>query len=300
MRYHNLYTDGANKKSGKDEGEIEDNTPEFILIESADRWSFLKLFMELWDYRELVFFLIWRDVKIRYKQTLLGIGWAILQPLVMMLIFTLFFGRMAKIPSDGIPYPIFAYSGLLPWTFFANGVTQATNSMVGNTHLLTKVYFPRMLIPIASVMAGLLDFILAFVILFIMMAYYQIYPTAKWFILPVILLLLIITTVGVSLLLSALNVLYRDTRYIVPFMIQSWLFLTPVVYPSSMLSENWRLIYSINPMAGMIEGVRWVLLGTNVSSIGIMFIFSATIGVLLIILGIFCFKTMEDTFADVI
>jgi lipopolysaccharide transport system permease protein len=230
-----------------------------IRIEPASGWMPLRL-GELWEYRELFYFLTWRDIKVRYKQTLLGASWAIIQPLFTMLVFSLFFGRLAGIPSDDIPYPIFAFAALVPWTFFANSLSQASNSLVQGSNLIKKVYFPRLALPISSVLAGIVDFFLAFGVLIVMMAIYGIAPTWRVIVLPLLLLLAFITALGVGLWLSAMNVRYRDVRYAVPFLIQFWMLATPIAYPSSMLSEPWRTVYGINPMVGVVEGFRWALL----------------------------------------
>jgi lipopolysaccharide transport system permease protein len=275
----------------------ETNIPVFR-IEPSRGWADLRL-RELWEYRELLHFLAWRDVKVRYKQTLLGGTWAIIQPLSAMVIFSLVFGRLAKMPSDGVPYPIFSYAALVPWTFFANGLGQVSNSLVGSANLLKKVYFPRLLIPIAAVLAGLIDFLLAFVVLLAMMLYYGPLPTLNVLWLPLLLLLALLTVLGAGLWLAAMNVQFRDVRHIVPFLIQLWLFATPIVYPSSLLSEPWRTLYGLNPMAGVVEGFRWALLGTDTAP-GVMVIFSGLVALGLLIGGAFYFRRMEKTFADVV
>lgn len=261
-------------------------------------WASLRL-RELWDYRELLYFLIWRDVKVRYKQTALGVTWAVLQPFFTMVIFSLFFGGLAKIPSDGVPYPIFAYAALLPWTFFANGVAQAANSLVTNSNLINKVYFPRLSIPIASVLGGLIDFVPAFAVLLGIMFYYGFYLRVDAFWLPVFLLLSLITSLGVGIGLSALNVHFRDVRYTVPFLLQCWLFATPIAYPSSLLSQPWRTVYAINPMVGVVEGFRWALLGTG-STPGPMIVVSSLAALALLASAALYFRRMERSFADVI
>ena len=287
-----------------------DNTPEvevrsavenaaFVRIEPSKGWVALNL-RDLVEYRELLFFLVWRDVKVRYKQTVLGAAWAILQPFIAMVIFSIFFGRVAKIPSDGIPYPIFAYSALVPWMFFANGLNTASNSLVGGAGLIKKVYFPRLVMPIASVLSGIVDFALAFSVLLLMMLHYDIVPTAKILWLPFFLLLALITSLGMALWLSAMNVQFRDVRYVVPFMVQLWFFMTPIVYPSSMLSEPWRTVYGLNPMVGVIEGFRWALLGGVNAAPGSAILVSTLAAVLFMISGAFYFRRMEKTFADVI
>jgi lipopolysaccharide transport system permease protein len=254
---------------------------------------------ELWEYRELLHFLIWRDIKVRYKQTALGVLWAIIQPVLTMVVFSIFFGKLGKLSSDGIPYPIFAFAALVPWTLFSNGLTQATNSLVASSNLIKKVYFPRLIIPIATVLAGIIDFLLAFAVLLLLMFYYGITPTINTLWLPVFLLMTVIASLAVSLWLSALNVEYRDIRYVIPFLTQIWLFATPIAYSSSLLPEPWRTIYGLNPMVGVVEGFRWALLGTNTQP-GIMAIVSAVVALILLISGAFYFRRMERTFADII
>jgi lipopolysaccharide transport system permease protein len=268
------------------------------VIQPSKGWVSLKL-GELWEYRELLYFLTWRDVKVRYKQTALGAAWAIIQPLFTMLVFSLFFGRLAKVPSDGIPYPIFSFAALVPWTFFANGLTQSSNSLVSSSNLITKVYFPRLVIPISAVISGVVDFALAFVVLIVMMAYYHVAPTWNAFLLPVFLLLAFITSLGVGLWLSALNVEYRDVRYVLPFVVQFWMFATPIAYPSTLLHEPWRTIYGVNPMVGVIEGFRWALLGTHTTP-GPMVGVSIFASLVILVGGAFYFRRMEKTFADVV
>ena len=267
-------------------------------IKPSRGWVPLKL-AELWAYRELLYFLIWRDIKVRYKQTALGATWAIIQPFSTMVVFSLFFGKLAKMPSDGIPYPIFAYAALVPWTFFAGGLTQSSNSLVGSSNLITKVYFPRLVIPLATVLSGVVDFMLALVVLVGMMLYYHIVPGLNLLWLPLFLLLALVTSLGVGLWLSSLNVKYRDVRYIVPFLTQFWLFATPIAYPSSLLSQPWRTIYGLNPMVGVVEGFRWSLLGTN-SSAGPMVLVSSVVALLILVSGAFYFRRMEKTFADIV
>ena len=276
-----------------------DNAASQLVLVLAPSHGFLRVnFRDLWEYRELVYFFVWRDIKVRYKQTVLGAAWAIIQPLFMMVVFTLFFGRLAKMPSDGMPYPIFAYAALLPWTYFAQSLTQASNSLVENANMVRKVYFPRMAAPIASTISGLVDFGIAFTVLLGMMVYYGVTPTWGTLLLPIFLLLGFTTALGVGFWSSALNVQYRDVRYVIPFMIQGWMFATPVVYPSSLLSEPWRTIYGLNPMVGVVEGFRWALLGTNPP--GPMILVSAVVSLLLLASGVLYFGRMEKTFADVI
>jgi len=269
-----------------------------IRIRPSKGWVSLGL-KELWDYRELLFFLIWRDIKVRYKQTVLGASWAIIQPFFTMVVFSLFFGKLAKVPSDGIPYPIFSYSALVPWAFFAHGLNQASNSLVGGSNLIKKVYFPRLAMPIASVLAGVVDFVLAFVMLIGMIFYYGMVPTVNIVFLPLFLLLALITSLGVSLWLSAMYVQFRDIRHIIPFLTQIWLFATPIAYPSSLLSEPWRTIYGLNPMVGVVEGFRWALLGTKTAP-WLIIILSSLVAVALLITGAYYFRRMEKTFADVV
>lgn len=253
---------------------------------------------DLWRYRELLYFLIWRDIKIRYKQTLLGAGWAIIQPLFTMLLFTLFFGRLARIPSDGVPYPLFAYAGLLPWTFFANALTNSGNSLVGSTNLITKVYFPRVIIPAAAVFAGLLDFVIAFLLLIPMLIYYRIAVTWQLLLLPGFICLALLLALGVGMWLSALNVKYRDIRYALPFLIQLWLFASPVIYPMSIMPERWRWVLALNPMTGIIEGFRGSLFGGKLEAMTTLT--SAALTIAILIISFFAFQRLEDSFADVI
>ena len=254
---------------------------------------------ELWEYRELLYFLTWRDVSVRYKQTVLGISWAIIQPLMTMVVFSLFFGRLAKIPSDGVPYPIFTYAALVPWIFFANGLIQSSNSLVGNANLIKKVYFPRLAVPISTVLSGVVDFVLAFLVLLGMMLYYGLVPTMNVLWLPFFLLLALVTSLGVGLWFSALNVQFRDVRYAVPFLTQLWMFSTPIAYPSSLLSEPWRTLYGLNPMVGVVEGFRWALLGTDTAP-RLIIVASSLVALALLIGGAFYFRRMEKTFADIV
>jgi lipopolysaccharide transport system permease protein len=267
-------------------------------IVPAKGWVSLRL-RELWEYRELLYFLVWRDIKVRYKQTALGAAWAIIQPVCTMVVFSLFFGKLAKMHSDGIPYPIFSYAALVPWTFFANGLNHASNSLVGSSNLLKKVYFPRLTIPIATVLSGIVDFGLAFLVLLALMPYYGMYPSMNVIWLPLFLLLALITSLGVGLWLSALNVQFRDVRYIMPFLTQFWLFATPIAYSSSLLDEPWRTIYGLNPMVGVVEGFRWALTGTNAAPSG-MILVSAVASLVVLAGGALYFRRMERTFADVV
>ena len=269
-----------------------------IVIRPSRGWVPLKL-KEFWEYRELLYFLIWRDIKVRYKQTALGAAWAIIQPLFTMIVFSIFFGRLAKIPSDGVPYPIFAFCALLPWQLFAHALTESGNSLVASQNLITKVYFPRLVIPVAAVLAGLVDFAIAFVVLLGMMAYYGIVPTMAVVFLPLFLLLAVTTALAVGLWLSALNVQYRDVRYTIPFLTQFWLFITPIAYPSSLVPEGWRTLFGLNPMAGVVESFRWALLGTA-NAPGPMLAVSVGVVVALLVGGLYYFRRMEKTFADVV
>jgi len=269
-----------------------------IVIRPSTGWVPLRL-KELWEYRELLYFLVWRDVKVRYKQTVLGAAWAVIQPFFTMVVFSIFFGRLAGIPSDGLPYPIFAYCALLPWQLFSHALTESGNSLVGNQNLITKVYFPRLVIPLAAVLAGLVDFGVAFLVLLGMMAYYGMAPTMAVATLPLFILLAIATALAVGLWLSALNVQYRDVRYTIPFLTQFWLFATPIAYPSSLVPEGWRVLYGLNPMAGVVEGFRWALLGTR-NAPGPMLAVSIAVVVALLIGGLYYFRRMEKTFADVV
>ena len=274
-------------------------TPEMFHthIEPSKNWYSIR-FSEMWMYRELLFFLTWRDIKIRYKQTVLGFAWAILQPFLTMVVFSLFFGRLAKMPSEGLPYPIFNYTALLPWQFFENSISNSTTSLVANSNMVTKVYFPRLFVPISSVLSGLADFMIAFLVLIAMMIFYQVVPTIGLILLPLFLLLAFVTALGVSLWMSALNVKYRDVRYIVPFLSRFWFFATPIAYPSTLLDEPWRTLYGLNPMVGVVEGFRWALLGTQPPQA--MIFLSIFIALGLFISGLFFFNRTEKTFADVI
>jgi lipopolysaccharide transport system permease protein len=253
----------------------------------------------IWQYRELLYFLIWRDVKVRYKQTVIGAGWAILQPLMSMMIFTVIFGHLAQIPSNGIPYPIFAYAALLPWNFFSQAVSRSGASLVGDANLISKVYFPRMIVPISAAAAPLVDFAIAFVMLLGMMVWFGIAPSWGVLALPLFLFLALATALAVGMWLSALNVRYRDVGHTIPFLMQCWMFASPVVYPVSLVPEKWRLLYSLNPMVGVIEGCRWAILGQGSPDIGAL-LESAIIVMALLIGGVVYFRHMEQTFADVI
>ena len=277
--------------------ELVRHDPTTIYIKPSTGLTALNL-RDIWVYRELVFFMIWRDIKVRYKQTMLGATWAVIQPVMTMLVFTFIFGSVAKVPTDGIPYPIFSYTALLPWGLFVTALNQASRSLTSNHNMITKVYFPRLVLPMASVLAGLVDFAIAFVIMLGMMWYFDVTPTLSvlWT-LPLFLLLAIITALGVALWLSAINVKYRDVNYALPFLTQFWLFITPVAYSASVISQKWQLVYSLNPMAGVVNGFRWALLGAGTGpDVGLWI----SIGISLVILvsGLFYFRNMERTFAD--
>jgi len=262
--------------------------------------GFLKLKLgDVWAYRELLYFLVWRDVKVRYKQTAFGVAWAILQPLMTMVVFSIFFGRLAKMPSDGVPYPVFAFTALLPWQLFAYALSESSNSLVANQNLITKVYFPRLVIPIAGVLAGLVDFGIAFVVLLGLMWYFGLVPTAAIALLPLLILFAIATALAVGLWLSALNVKYRDVRYMIPFLTQLWMFATPVAYPSSLVPPQWRWLLGLNPMAGVVEGFRWALLG-KASAPGPLIVVSIIAVAVLLIGGLMHFRKTEATFADLV
>ncbi|MEW6028223.1 MAG: ABC transporter permease [Chloroflexota bacterium] len=273
--------------------------PPTIYIKPSTGLAALNL-RDLWTYRELVFFMIWRELKVRYKQTLLGAAWAIIQPVMTMVVFNFLFGKVAKVPTDGIPYPIFAYSALLPWGLFTTALNQASRSLTSNHNMISKVYFPRLVLPISSVLAGLVDFAISFVILIGLMIYYKITPTwtALWA-LPFFLLLAILTALGVALWLSAINVKYRDVNYALPFLTQFWMFITPVAYSAKIISDQWQIVYSLNPMAGVVNGFRWALLGSGSGPNAALWV-SVAISMLVLVGGLFYFRNMERTFADTI
>ena len=270
-----------------------------VTLQPASGWS-LGNFRDLWLYRELIYFMTWRDLKVRYKQTVLGVSWAVLKPFMTMVVFSIFFGNLAKVPSDGVPYPIFAFTALLPWELFANALSISSRSLVQNSHMITKVYFPRIILPLSSILAGLVDFLIAFVILIGMMLFYRVTPTAAVWTLPLFLLLTLVTALGVGLWLAALNVLYRDVNYITPFLTQFWLFITPIVYPTSMVPDRWQFLYALNPMTGVVEGFRWAILGTTTGSPGLILVISSLISVLLLISGLLYFRRTERLFADMV
>lgn len=274
------------------------NEPRTITIKPSKGWAALNL-RDLWNYRELIFFFTWRDLKVRYKQTLLGAAWAILQPFLTMIVFSIFFGGLAKVPSDGVPYPIFSYAALLPWTLFSKALQDASRSLVSSANIISKVYFPRLILPLSSTLAGLVDFVIALVVLVGMMFFYGIQPTANTWTLPLFVLLALITAIGVGLWLSALNVMYRDVGYIIPFLTQFWMYITPIAYPASMVPEQWKFLYALNPLTGVVEGFRWALLGTG-DGPSYTLLISASIAILLTISGLFYFRRMERKFADMV
>ena len=272
--------------------------PPVLRITPPARWWEIR-FGELWEYRELLYFFVWRDIKIRYKQTAIGAAWAVLQPLLTMIVFTLFFGKLAHIPSEGLPYPIFYYSALLPWMYFAASLQNATNTIVENQRVITKVYFPRLDLPLSSVLSGLVDFGVSFLMFVAMVIYFGIGPSAALLWLPAFLLLALLTALGVGLWLSALNAIYRDVRYVVPFLVQFWLFASPVAYPSSLVPEKWRWLYGLNPMAGVIEGFRWSLTGRGEPP-GRLILVSSGVVLVVLLSGVAYFQKMETTIADVV
>jgi lipopolysaccharide transport system permease protein len=268
----------------------------FLMLRPSKGWVPVNL-GDLWRFRELVYFMTWRDLKVRYKQTLLGASWAVLQPFLTMVVFSIFFGGLAKLPSDNVPYPIFSYAALLPWGLFSKALHDASRSLVASSNMITKIYFPRLILPLSTILAGLVDFAIAFVVLLVMMVYYQILPTSAVWSLPLFLLLALITALGVGLWLAALNVLYRDVGYVTPFLTQFWMFITPIVYPASMVPEQWRLVYALNPMAGVVEGFRWALLGTQTQLAPLLAV-SVPVALILLVSGLFYFRRMERLFAD--
>ncbi len=268
------------------------------ILEPSRGWAPLELRV-LWEYRELLYFFAWRDLKVRYKQTAIGVAWAVLQPFLTMVVFSVFFGGLAKMPSDGIPYAIFAYAALVPWTYFAGALANAGSSVVSHEHMVTKVYFPRLVLPLSAVLSGLVDLSIAFVVLVALMFYFGMAPTAAMLALPGFVLLAMATAVGAGLWLSALNVEYRDIRYAIPFLLQIWMFATPIVYPSSVVPEAWRVMYGLNPMAGVVDGFRWALLGAAQPSVPLLAASVAMVA-LLLISGLYYFRRMESGFADVV
>lgn len=269
-----------------------------LFIKPSSGWVALDLH-SLWDARELLYFLTWRDIKVRYKQTILGIAWALIQPLFLMFALSFFFGRLAQVPSDGLPYPLFVFTALLPWQLFAYALGQSSNSLVANDRLISKVYFPRLVIPLSAVLSGLIDFLIAFIILLLLMFVYGISPTTALWSVPGFALLAVMAALAVGLWLSALNVKYRDVRYTIPFLTQFWLFISPVAYPSSLIPESWRWLYALNPMVGVIEGFRWALLGKTPAP-GIELVMSTLIVLIMFVGGLYYFRRMERTFADLV
>jgi lipopolysaccharide transport system permease protein len=272
---------------------------ETVRVEPRRGWRALEL-RDLWNYRELLYFLALRDVKVRYKQTVLGASWVVIQPFVTMVVFSVFFGNLAKIPSNGVPYPVFAFAALVPWTFFSTSITLSANSLVMTPDLVTKIFFPRIIMPVASVVAGLIDLAVAFCFLIGIMAFYGIFPGLEVLVLPGLFALLIVTALGVGIWLAALNVEYRDVRYAMAFLVQLWLFVTPVVFPASLVPEPWRVVLALNPMAGVVEGFRWALLGTESSSPALLIAVSVLSALVILVSGLFYFRRVEDRFADVI
>ncbi len=269
-----------------------------IHIRPKKGWQLVD-FRELKQYRDLFYFLVVKDIKVKYKQTVLGGLWAIIQPFFAMVVFTLFFGKLAKMPSDGIPYPIFNYTAMVAWVYFANSIAMSGNSLIGNTNLISKIYFPRLIVPLTPVLAGLLDFFIAFVVLIGMMLYFHIYPTITILLVPFLVILMMLIGSGVGMFLAALNVKYRDIRYVIPFLLQLWMFCSPIVYPSSIVPEKYQLIYALNPMTGVIEGFRFALLGTI--EFPILEILISVIGsIVLFAFGLLYFKQMERHFADIV
>jgi lipopolysaccharide transport system permease protein len=272
--------------------------PIVTIIAPPKGWIGLQL-RELWEYRDLLYFWVWRNLKIRYKQTILGASWAIIQPFFTMVVFSIFFGKLAGISSEGVPYPIFTYCALIPWTYFANSVSLASNSLVDQENVITKIYFPRLFAPLASTLTGLVDLAIAFAILVLMMLFYGIAPTNSIWTLPFFILLAVLSALAVGLWLSALNVEYRDVRHAVPFLMQFWLFVTPIAYSSRLVPEEWRALYGLNPMVGVVEGFRWALMGQAQPNIQLIMASTVTVTIILVG-GLYYFRRMERTFADTI
>lgn len=276
---------------------ISDSLP-IRVIQPSRSWAALNL-AELWEYRELVYLMVWRELKVRYKQTMLGVAWAVVQPFFTMIVFSVIFGRLAGLPSDGLPYPVFSFAALLPWQLFSLALNESSNSVVTNQRLLTKIYFPRLLLPISAVAVALSDFAIAFVVLLAMMAYYGVAPSIAIVTIPLWTLLAVVSALGIGLWLAALNVRYRDIRYTLPFLTQIWLYATPIAYSTSLIPERWRPLYALNPMVGVVEGFRWALLGSG-SLPGRMLMISTGAVLTILISGLFYFRTTERTFADVV
>lgn len=269
-----------------------------MIIKPSRGWSFPDL-KEVWEYRELIYFFAWRDIKVRYKQTVLGASWAIIQPFFTMVVFSIFFGRLAGIPSENVPYPIFSYTALVPWTYFANNITGISTSLVSQRGIMEKVYFPRIIVPLATIISGLVDFSLAFVLLLGMMLYYGIFPTSSVVFVPLIMLFSIAAALGAGLWLSSLNVLYRDVGYAIPFLIQFWLFATPIAYPSTLVPARWRAIFGINPMTGVVEGFRWALLGAGQGLDPLGLAVSVVIVTIMLLTGLMFFRRNVRSFVDI-
>ncbi len=273
-----------------------------VVIQPSKGWSALQL-DRLWQYRELLYFLVWRDIKVRYKQTMLGVAWIVLQPIVSITIFTILFGYLLNVPSGNVPYPVFLYAALLPWTYFSGSLTRATNSLVGNAHLITKVYFPRLIIPVSGVVSALIDFAIGLVLLLVLMGIYRIVPNANILFLPGFILLAMITALGFGLWFAALNVRFRDVTHLIPFVVQVWFYLTPVVYGADLLPERFRFLLALNPMTGVVEGFRWSLLGGQMADSAAptgLFWVSVLISVMVLLTGVVFFRRTERTFADII
>lgn len=297
----NQISDNSVDSHEKDKAGKETAVPH-IIIKPSKGWISLQL-DRVWQYRELLYFLVWRDIKVRYKQSVLGILWIAIQPVMTMVVFTFLFGNLLSVPTGGIPYPIFVYSALLPWQYFANSLTRSSTNLVDNSQLITKVYFPRLIIPFSGVFSGLVDFLVAFVVLILLMAYYKIQPTAAIIFLPGFLLLAMITALGFGLWLSALNVRFRDIKHLVPFIVQLWMYLTPVIYSSLMIPEQFRFLLALNPMTGVVAGFRWALLGNafgDATPPGDLFPISILIALLVFVSGMIYFRYTERTFADII
>jgi lipopolysaccharide transport system permease protein len=296
-------TASQKKRTLRSEKRPHDDTPCFEtlaprLYVPPTGWPHLNL-RELWEYRELLYFLVWRDIKVRYKQTVLGVAWAVLQPLLTMVVFSIFFGVLGRVSSEGLPYPVFFYAALVPWTYFNSCLRRSSQSLVDSASLISKVYFPRLILPLASVLSSLVDFGFAFAVLLVLILFYRLVPTWATLLLPVYLLLALITALGAGLWLSALNVRYRDFKFVVPFMIQTWFFVTPVIYPSSLVPEPWHTWYGLNPMVGVVEGFRQALLSTS-SSPGPVVWISALVSMVMLVSGAYFFRRMEHTFADIV
>jgi lipopolysaccharide transport system permease protein len=284
--------------AGKSPATLEGVVHSQLIIEASRGFAVLRL-RELWEYRELLYFLVWRDIKVRYKQTALGVAWVVLQPLIATLIFTVVFGQLAKVPSGDLPYPLFAFAALLPWNYFAGALNRSGTSLVNNANLITKVYFPRLIIPLAGVTNGLVDFGISLILLVLLMVYYGIMPNAAVLLLPFFLLMAIGTALGTSLWLAALGVQYRDVNHLLPFLVQVWMYATPVVYPASLFPERWRPVLGLNPMAGVVEGFRWALTGSG-DPPSLMLLVSIAIIILLVVSGLMFFRNTERTFADIV